>query len=218
MNALPRIVVVDDHPLLREGVVRCLAESGRFAVVGQGGSAADAIRLAGEHAPDLLLLDLSMPGGGMTAVEAVADAHPAVAVVVLTVSEADDDVMAALRAGAKGYVLKGVGSAALVEILAGIAQGESYVAPALAARLLTEMRKPSKAGSDEDPLAGLTAREEQILRLVALGRSNKEIGRELDLQEKTIKHHMTRVLDKLQVRNRTEAALLARGLGQGQRR
>jgi len=209
MSAPVRVVVADDHPLLREGVARSLEESGVFTVVGQGGSADDAVRLVGELRPDLVLLDLSMPGGGLDAARRIGAAAPDVRIVVLTVSEADDDIMAALRAGAKGYVLKGVGSATLVEILQGVANGESYVSPSLAARLLTEMRAPGGAAPD-DPLSRLTPREEEILRLVAKGMSNKEVGLKLDLQEKTVKHHMTRILNKLQVRNRTEAALLLR--------
>jgi DNA-binding NarL/FixJ family response regulator len=209
MSASVRVVVADDHPLLREGVARSLEESGQFTVVGQGGSADEAVRLVGELAPDLVLLDLSMPGGGLEAARRIGETAPDVRIVVLTVSEADDDIMAALRAGAKGYVLKGVGSAALADILQGVANGESYVSPSLAARLLTEMRTPGGAAPD-DPLSRLTPREEEILRLVARGMSNKEVGLKLDLQEKTVKHHMTRILNKLHVRNRTEAALLLR--------
>ena len=212
MTDVIRVVVVDDHPLLREGVARSLNEATGFAVVGQGGSADDAVRLTAQLRPDIVLLDLSMPGGGLNAARRIGEAAPDVKIVVLTVSEADDDIMEALRAGAKGYVLKGVGSATLVEILAGAARGESYVSPSLAARLLTEMRaQPGPRAAAEDPLSRLSEREEEILGLVAKGLSNKEIGRHLDLQEKTVKHHMTRILSKLQVRNRTEAAILARG-------
>lgn len=211
MSASIRIVVVDDHPLLREGVARSLEESGRFTIVGQGGSADEAIRLAAEHDPDLILLDLSIPGGGLNAARAIGESAPEVKIVVLTASEADEDIMTALKAGAKGYVLKGVGSATLVDIVQGVADGESYVSPALAARLLTEMRgRGGSSVAGESPLAGLTPREEEILRLVGTGQSNKEIGLKLDLQEKTVKHHMTRILSKLHVRNRTEAALLLR--------
>jgi two-component system, NarL family, nitrate/nitrite response regulator NarL len=205
-----RAIVVDDHPLFREGVARSLEESGSFAVVGQGGSADEAVRLAEELKPDLVLLDLSMPGGGIAAASRIAQSAPAAKIVVLTVSEADDDIMAALKVGARGYVLKGVSSGALVDILQGIANGESYVSPSLAARLLTEMRLRPPAALADDPLSKLTAREEQILRLVAEGMSNKEVGRKLSLQEKTVKHYMTRILEKLHVRNRTEAAILLR--------
>ena len=210
MTSPVRVVVIDDHPLLREGVARSLDDSGRFSVVGQGGSAADAVRLVRELAPDLVLLDLSMPGGGLDAAREIAGIAPNALIVVLTASEADDDIIEALKAGAKGYVLKGVGAAALVEILEGVANGESYVSPRLAARILTEMRGHAPNRPADDPLSTLTPREEEILRLVGTGLSNKQVALQLDLQEKTVKHHMTRILSKLQVRNRTEAALLLR--------
>lgn len=215
--SLIRIVIVDDHPLLRDGVARSLTDSKRFEVVGEGASADDAVRLATERVPDMVLLDLSMPGGGVSAAQRIAERLPDTKIVILTVSEADEDIMAALRAGASGYVLKGVGAASLVEILQGIANGESYVSPSLAGRLLLEM-KDRTARAEEKPLAGLTQRETQILRLVAEGLSNKEIARRLDLQEKTVKHHMTRVLNKLHVRNRTEAALIMRDTVEGRSR
>jgi DNA-binding NarL/FixJ family response regulator len=205
-----RVVVVDDHPLFREGVERILDDSGKFLVVGQGGTAEEAVRLTRAVAPDLVLLDLSMPGGGLAAARGIAEHAPEARIVVLTVSEDDDDIMEALKAGAKGYVLKGVGAAALVEILQGVASGESYVSPSLAARILTEMRDGEPSRRREDPLATLTPREEEILQLVGTGLSNKQVALRLDLQEKTVKHHMTRILSKLQVRNRTEAAILLR--------
>ena len=212
MSERIRVVVVDDHPLLREGVARCLNESEKFTVVGEGANADDALRLAGELAPDVMLVDVSMPGNGLSAAAKISEAAPEIKIVMLTVSEADDDVIAALKAGAKGFVLKGVGSVALVEIVESIAQGESYVSPSLAARLLSVMGGRNSAKNDPvDPLETLTRREEEILRLVAGGFSNKEVGLKLDLQEKTVKHHMTHLMGKLHVRNRTEAALLLRG-------
>jgi DNA-binding NarL/FixJ family response regulator len=210
MTELIRVVVIDDHPLFREGVARILQDSGKFLVAGQGGTAEEAVRLARTVAPHLVLLDLSMPGGGLPAARGIAEHAPDVRVVVLTVSEDDDDIMQALKAGARGYVLKGVGAAALVEILEGIANGESYVSPSLAGRILTEMRAGDPGRRRDDPLGTLTPREEEILRLVGTGLSNKQVALQLDLQEKTVKHHMTRILSKLQVRNRTEAAILLR--------
>ena len=211
MSGLIRLIVVDDHPLFRDGVVRSLDESGCCTIVGQAGSAEEAVRLAAQHRPDVVLLDLSMPGGGHAAALRIGEIAPETRIVVLTASEDDDDILAALKAGAKGYVLKGVGSMALADIVKGVAAGESYVSPSLAARLLTEMRGRERAGSQpDDPLSRLTSREEEILRLVARGLSNKAVAIELDLQEKTVKHHMTRILNKLQVKNRTEAAILLR--------
>jgi two-component system, NarL family, nitrate/nitrite response regulator NarL len=211
MNDPIRVVVVDDHPLFREGVARSLEEAGKFHVVGQGANADEAVRLIEDLAPDVLLLDLSMPGGGLVAAARISAIAPDVRIVMLTVSEADDDIIAALKAGAKGYVLKGVSSAALIQIVEGIARGERYVSPSLAARLLSELGTRGVAASSVvDPLSTLTDREEGILLLVADGLSNKEVALKLDLQEKTVKHHMTRILGKLQVRNRTEAAVLLR--------
>ncbi|HSF93796.1 MAG TPA: response regulator transcription factor [Thermohalobaculum sp.] len=206
-----RIVLVDDHPLFREGVAKTLTDQGGFEVVGQGASADDAVRLADEHLPDIMLLDISMPGGGIEAARKIAGNCPVVKIIMLTVSEHNDNVVAALKAGARGYILKGVGGDELISIVRDVKKGDSYVSPDLAARLLTDVQSGTKDDDEVDPVAGLTAREEQILKLVSQGLSNKEVARDLDLQEKTVKHYMTNILQKLQVRNRVEAALLARG-------
>ncbi len=205
------LVVVDDHPLYREGVVRTLAGEAGFEVAGVGGSADEAVSLVAEHMPDIVLLDISMPGGGLTAASRIAGAYPKVKIVMLTVSERDEDVHAALKAGATGYVLKGVGGGELVQVVRDVAQGASHVSPALAARLLKAAGEGrSSAAAPADRLGELTDREREILLLVADGKSNKEVARALDLQEKTVKHYMTNILKKLQVRNRVEAAVLAR--------
>lgn len=205
------IVVADDHPLLRGGVVLSLQEHEGFTVVSQAGTADEAVAAVEVHMPDVVLLDVSMPGSGLAAAATIARRFPAVAIVMLTVSEADDDLLAALRAGARGYVLKGVAAQELVDVLQGVVQGGSYVSPALAARVLAAMQ--AQGARDLPEVEALVSREQEILRLVATGQSNKEIARALDLQEKTIKHHMTNILQKLQVRNRVEAALKARDLG-----
>ncbi|GGF73898.1 DNA-binding response regulator [Paracoccus acridae] len=202
-----RVLVADDHPLFREGVARTLAESTLFEVAGTAASGAEAVEQASRLAPDLVLLDLSMPQGGLWALERIARLEPAPVAVMLTVSEDSEAVFAALEGGARGYLLKGIGGTELVAILQRLMEGESHVAPALAARMLTRMHKPQDA--PPDPLSTLTAREEEILRLVSAGLSNKEVARRLDLQERTIKHHMTQILQKLHLRNRTEAAILA---------
>lgn len=205
------IVVADDHPLLRGGVVLSLQEHGGFTVVAQAGTADEAVTAVEAHMPDLVLLDVSMPGSGLVAAATIARRFPAVAIVMLTVSEADDDLLAALRAGARGYVLKGIAAPELVDVLQGVVRGGSYVSPALAARVLAAMQ--GQGARDLPEVEALASREQEILKLVATGQSNKEIARALDLQEKTIKHHMTNILHKLQVRNRVEAALKARDMG-----
>ena len=204
-----RIVLVDDHPLFREGVAATLAGEPDLEVVGQGVSAGEAVRLVKDLLPDIVLLDISMPGSGIEAARQIAVSCPVVKIVMLTVSEHDDNVTAALQAGARGYILKGVGGEELVGIVKAVDRGESYVSPDLAARLLIDMQSGGKGDAPADPVSTLTRREEQILRLVSRGLSNKEVGRDLDLQEKTVKHYMTNILQKLQVRNRVEAALLA---------
>ncbi|RNJ41193.1 response regulator [Mesorhizobium japonicum] len=205
-----RIAIVDDHPLFREGVTRSLSEIGGFEIVGEGATAQDAERIASTVQPDILLLDISMPGGGLSAVASILAVHPAQKIVMLTVSETNADVTTALNAGVQGYILKGVGSRALAEILRNVAAGESYLSPMLSARLLSDLQSPQSANGVADRLRQLTDRQTEILRLVAEGLSNKEVALRLELQEKTVKHHMTGVLSKLNVRNRTEAALMMR--------
>jgi two-component system nitrate/nitrite response regulator NarL len=204
-----RVVVVDDHPLFREGVARSLSEIRGFEVVGEGSSGDDAVRLVAEQSPEILLLDISMPGGGLSAVEAIIRSYPAQKVVMLTVSEASEDVLRAISCGARGYVLKGVGARNLAEILASVATGQRYVSPTLSAQLLSNL-SGGGAQSRTAQIEELTARERQVIELVAAGLSNKRIGMKLNLHEKTVKHHMTRILAKLAVQNRTEAAMAFR--------
>jgi DNA-binding NarL/FixJ family response regulator len=204
------IVIADDHPLYREGVARTLMEDKALIVVGQAQDAGGAVELAARLKPDLLLLDISMPGGGgLAALREAITLPDAPRIAMLTASEEDDQVMQALKAGALGYVLKGVGARELVGIVKDLARGQTYVSPVLAGRLLASMRNGG-AARPANPLADLSKREEDILRLVAEGKSNKEIGLTLDLQEKTVKHYMTSILQKLHLRNRVEAAVLAR--------
>jgi DNA-binding NarL/FixJ family response regulator len=210
MTDFIRIAIVDDHPLFREGVTRSLSEIGGFEMVGEGATAQDAERLASTVRPDILLLDISMPGGGLAAVAGILAGHPAQKIVMLTVSEANADVTTALNAGVRGYVLKGIGSRALADILRNVAAGESYLSPTLSARLLSDLQTQKPTNGIADRLRQLTERQTEILRLVAEGLSNKEVALRLELQEKTVKHHMTGVLSKLNVRNRTEAALMMR--------
>ena len=205
-----KIAVVDDHPLFREGVTRSLGEIEGLEMVGEGGSREDAIRIVREICPDVMLMDISMPGNGLDAIAEALDICPELKIVMLTVSEASDDIAKAIKLGAKGYVLKGVGSRGLAEVVKTVASGESYVSPALSAKLIAGLSAPAEKAEKQDLLAELTEREQEVLTLVASGLSNKRVARELDLHEKTVKHHMTRILSKLKVSNRTEAALTLR--------
>ena len=203
-----RIVIVDDHALFRDGLATILAAEADFEVVGQGGTADDAIRLARDLLPEIILLDIDMPGGGISAARAIAIDCPVTKIVILTSSEEDDHLIAALKTGARAYILKGVPARELLRILRAVQVGESYVPASLAASLLVEMREPARK-EIENPIDELTQRERQILEGLASGSSNKEIGQKLFLTEKTVKHYITNILQKLQVRNRVEAALLA---------
>lgn len=204
MSDAIRIVVADDHPMFRAGVVATLAASGDIVVVGEAEDAAGAVALARQHLPDAVLLDITMPGGGLRAARDITTACPATRVVMLTASANEDDLLAAMKAGASGYVLKGAGATELVGVVRSVCAGEVYVAPALAWSLLREMSTPRTSPLDE-----LTTREREVLELVAEGLSNQEIGDRMSLAEKTIKHYMTNILGKLHVRSRVEAALLA---------
>ena len=206
-----QIVLVDDHPLFRAGVAYTLTAEPDMEVAGQGASAAEAVQLAQELLPDLILLDLNMPGSGLQAAQTITATCPVTRIVMLTVSEEEEDLLASLKAGARGYILKGVPARELTRILRAVCAGESYVTPTLAASLLREMTGVAPGARPAvDPLNELTDRERQILEGVANGLSNKEIGLQLHLTEKTVKHYMTNILQKLQVRNRVEAALIAR--------
>jgi two-component system nitrate/nitrite response regulator NarL len=192
------IAIVDDHPLFREGVSRSLSEIEDFVVVGEGASADDATMLVAAQRPDVVLLDVSMPGGGIEAISEIVVRSPQTKVLMLTASEEVDPLVAALRRGAAGYVVKGIGSRGLAEAIRTVAGGSRYISP-------TMRSKVEKSLFDRP--ASLTARETEVIELVAEGLSNKHIGRRLNLQEKTIKHHMTEILSKLGASNRTEAAI-----------
>ena len=204
------VVIADDHTLFREGLAGIISATEDFEVVGQAGSMQEATQLARDLLPDIILLDIDMPGGGLEAARIVAEECPVTRIVVLTSSEEDDHLIRALKIGARAYILKGVAARELIRILRAVWAGESYVPPMLAASLLLEMREThSQQKQTASPLDELTPRERGILESLAAGLSNKEIGEKLFLSEKTVKHYMTNILQKLQVRNRVEAALLA---------
>lgn len=205
MNDPIRVIIADDHPLFREGVAHSLSGKANIRVIAQAETSEEALRLARELLPDVALLDITMPErGGLAIASEIAVACPATKIVMLTVSEHDDDLLSAFKAGARGYVLKGVSARELVGIIRAVADGEVYVTPALAAGMLVEMTH----GRPYDPLIELTDREQEILQHVAEGLTNRQIGERLHLAEKTIKHYMTNILGKLHVRSRLDAAML----------
>jgi len=183
-----------------------LLESGYFDVVAQAGDKDTAIKLAQKHLPDLMLLDVSMPGGGIETANELSKLLPVVKIIMLTVSEQEHDVQAALKAQAQGYLLKGVASDELISILQDIHRGDSYISPNLAMNLLMRSEDPEpEAVEDFD----LSDRERQILEKLASGLSNREIADDIFLSEKTVKHYMTNIMNKLHVTNRVQAAIKA---------
>lgn len=207
-----RVLVADDHPLFRQGVIHTIRDQPGLLLVGEASTAAETIKLAIETVPDVILLDLQFPdGSGLDVLKAVLPECPSICIVVLTVVEDEDALLQALKIGARGYVLKGIGGGDLGSVVRAVAAGETYVTPQMAGRLLKELTgRPARPA---DGIQDLSEREHQILELVANGLTNKEIADQLFLSEKTIKHYMTNILEKLQVRNRVEAALLARERG-----
>ena len=210
MSSVIRVAVVDDHPLFREGVSSIFSRSERHSIVALGGNADDAVNIAREYMPDVMLIDIKMPGGGLDAVRQISEICPAVKVVMLTSSEQEDDVSRGLSLGARGYVLKGIGARELIDTVSQIVNGGTYVSPQLAAQILINAKQPKAASKSDSAVSTLTRREEQILEQVADGLTNKEIARDLEISEKTVKHYMTNIMQKLQVRNRVEAALICR--------
>jgi two-component system, NarL family, nitrate/nitrite response regulator NarL len=208
MESKIRVAVIDPHPIFRDGVVYTLASQANIEVVDHGATSEDAIRIASDRKPDVVVIDTGVRGG-MDVIETIAREFPSVKTLILTLVADHELVCNALGRGARGCLLKGTSGSELVETVRTISRGERYVSPSLAASLLTRSIPPVETKKCLNRLSNLTPREEQVLSILKDGRSNKEIGRQLDLSEKTIKHHLTRILQKLQVRNRVEAALIA---------
>lgn len=202
------LVIVDDHPLMREGVLRTLRAETDIVVVGEGGSADEAVTLAAELRPAVMLLDLDIPGGGLSALAPVMQASPTTRVLVLTASNDEDDLATAFRGGARGYVVKGVSVRELARIIRNIFAGKSYVPPDLAGSLIAGMVGAPSERQAPRPADQLNERERAILRELATGANNREIARALHLTENTVKSYMSGLMQKLNVRNRVEAARL----------
>ena len=203
-----RIVVVDDHTLFRRGMTALLARVPDFAIVGEAADGFEGIRVVGERKPDVVLLDLHMPGiSGIEAMKAILDEAPGTHVVMLTVSEDAEDLMAALRAGALGYLLKNIDSDFLVDSVRRAAHGDSVMSPEMTAKLMREIRGGGAPAAAEAP--ALSPREREILGFLARGASNKEIARDLDVAESTVKIHVQHILRKLGLTSRVQAAVWA---------
>jgi DNA-binding NarL/FixJ family response regulator len=212
MSATPeplRVVLVDDHPVYREGLAKLLLECG-VDVIAQAGNGADALSLVEEMAPDVVVMDLNMPGmSGVDVTRKLVERTPASKVLVVSVSAQEEDVTEAILAGASGYVLK---DGPVEEVVAGIqaaANGESLISPRIATMLLRRMRLDEPADIEAPAMTPLSARELQVLRLVAEGKGNQEIGEALYIGQSTVRNHISSILMKLQVENRVQAAVRA---------
>jgi DNA-binding NarL/FixJ family response regulator len=203
-----RIVLADDHALFRDGVSSLLQAWGHD-VVGRASNGAEAVELVLRLEPDLVLMDVRMPGkSGVQATREIAAVRPETPIVMLTVSEDEDDLFAAIQSGARGYLLKDLEAAQLRAMIDTVARGEAAITPATAARIIRHLSNLG-APSEEPVPDRLTARELDVLRLVTAGRHNKEIAAELGITENTAKYHLRNILEKLHAQSRTEVATRA---------
>ena len=213
-----RVLITDDHPVFRQGLKGLLQALG-IEVVAEAENGPDAVRLAGELRPDVVVMDLQMPGGnGIEATRTITRTNPAIGVLVLTMFRDDDSVFAAMRAGARGYLLKESGAEEIARAVLAVAAGEAIYGPEIARRVLTfftDMPDPRRSAFPE-----LTEREREVLALIAQGRSNTEIAGTLFLSPKTVRNHVSNIFMKLHVADRAQAIVLAReaGLGESGRR
>jgi two-component system, NarL family, nitrate/nitrite response regulator NarL len=205
MHDLVRIIVVDDHPVFRSGLVQLLELNDRFRVVAEAGSVSEAIALAQTHKANIVTLDLSMGESGLDAIVPLRSQSPETRIIVLTASDAAFDVQTALDRGIDGYVLKGATGAEIIEAIRIVSAGEKFISPRAMSRALSSERANSR--TTKALLDQLSPREGTVLEMIAQGHSNREIGEKLGIEEKSVKFHVTNIFAKLGVRNRVEAAL-----------
>jgi DNA-binding NarL/FixJ family response regulator len=210
-----RVLVADDHPTFRRGLAALLDSLEEFDLVGDAADGETVVALTAELLPDVVVMDLNMPGmNGVEATRHIVTAHPDVAVLVLTMLDEDESVFAAMRAGARGYVVKGADTDDVLRALASVARGDAVFGPAVAGRVLSYLTRPL-AARDPVMFPELTDREREVLGLLARGMSNSAIARELVVAPKTVRNHVSNVFTKLQVADRAEAVARARDAGLG---
>ena len=213
-----KVLVVDDHALFRRGIIEVLTNQKNLEVVGEATDGLEAIEKAEEIAPDVILMDINMPHcSGLEATQALQTKMPQVNILVLTVSESESDLFAAMKFGAKGYILKNTEPEELIHAISHIAQGGVIVSPIMATKLLTEFREPkAEREATQKAETGLSPREGEVLQLVAQGATNKQIADSLFISENTVKTHLRSIMEKLHLANRSQAAAYAvkRGLVQ----
>ena len=212
-----RVLLADDHPVYRDGLARLLGDLGEFDIVGAAGNGREAIELASSLTPDVIVMDLRMPVvDGVEATRQIVAAHPEIGVVVLTMFDDDELVFAAIRAGARGYLMKDADDVDIARVLHGIARGEAIFGPGTAHRLLDALNQGSSPGRPvEPPFPQLTGREREVLEHLARGRRNGEIASDLFLSERTVRNYVSNIFTKLQVTDRAQAITAARDVGLG---
>jgi DNA-binding NarL/FixJ family response regulator len=202
-----RVLIADDHPLFLKGLHYALEQHDRILIVGEANTAEDAVRLARRSSPDVAVVDLMLPEqGGLWVIDQIREFSPRCRSIILTASEDGNDLVAGLKAGAAGYLVKGANSREVIEAILSVYEGTPYVTPRLAGRVIHRLTQPTVAMA---PVDELTERETQVLQLIAQGKTNYEIARALGLAEKTVKQYNTSIFRKLYVRSRVEAALFA---------
>jgi len=215
-----RVLIADDHALFREGVRAILKSVHDIEIVGEAGNGQEALTLASELTPDVILMDIQMPDlNGVEATQRILKTQPGVGIIIVTMLEDDDSLFSAMHAGARGYVLKGADKAEMLKSIRAVAGGEALFGPAIAARLLNFFHdKPSqpKSESPSPPFPDLTDREREILACIARGDTNSEIAEQLTISLKTVRNHVSSIFNKLQVTNRAQAAIRARDAGLGE--
>ena len=207
-----RVLIADDSPLFRRGLIVVLGTEDDIEVVAEAENGEDAIAKAEETAPDVVLMDVRMPRvNGIDAARRIKDGSPATKIIMLTVSDEDDDLYEAIKAGANSYLLKEVSVEEVPEAIRAVIHGQSLISPSMASKLLSEYTSLARRAEEKQqfPSPGLTTRELEVLKLVARGRSNREIGEELYISENTVKNHVRNILEKLHLHSRMEAVIYA---------
>ncbi|MEV7544820.1 response regulator transcription factor [Streptomyces sp. NPDC089915] len=215
-RAIPRVLIVDDHPLFREGLRAALESTGAALVVAEAETGGQVPEAVDAHRPDVVVMDLSLPDvSGIEATRRLAASHPGLPVLMLTMSDDDGSLLAALQAGARGYVVKGAGSEEVLHALRTVAAGGAVFGSEIAARLSALLTGGHRRDAGQ-LFPALTSREVEVLELIARGHDNRHIARALVLSEKTVRNHITHVFEKLQVTSRAEAVARARDAGLGE--
>jgi DNA-binding NarL/FixJ family response regulator len=213
-----RLLIADDHTLFREGLRAILDAQSDIEIVGEASNGAQAVQLATTELPDVILMDIQMPEmNGIAATEKILDANPHIGIIVLTMLEDDDSVFAAMRAGARGYVLKGADKAEMLRAIHAVANGEALFGPGIANRLVNFFQdvRGMKPLAPPRAFPELTEREQEVLDLIARGDNNAEIAEKLSVSPKTVSNHISNIFSKLQVANRAQAIVRARQAGLG---